>query len=211
MRTIVLFMLVGMLALGPVRTMAQTEDDPEPGTAAAAILPKASIFGKDWFQANVISPDVIQEYGFTMSPDVFKEGAAGIYLGPDGTRAIVVSFVLTDNRIAIRRSWEDASSLMDVINYPVSTDYERDQELEAVAAPEGCLEAKRVEGVEKTFQLPAGSTLCAIDDDSLVLAVVFGEVDGKVGVDASDAVVSSVATGDSAAGTPQAAGGSSAR
>jgi len=49
----------------------------------------------------------------------------------------------------------------------------------------------------------AGSTLCAIDDDSLVMATVFGDVNGESGVDASDAVVSSVATGG-AAGTPQA-------
>jgi uncharacterized cupredoxin-like copper-binding protein len=203
MRALLVYLLVGILIIGPARTMAQSDEEPEPGPKAASVLPKAEVFGKGWTESAVISPDVIQEYGFTMSPDVFKEGAAGLYLGPNGTRAIIVSFILTDNRIAIRKSWEDASDLMGVINYPVSTDYERDQELESMPAPEGCLEAKRVEGVEKTFHLPSGSTLCAVDDISLLLVTIFGDVNGASGVDASDAVVSAVTIG----ATPSASGG----
>src|SRR5690606_14806564 len=126
--------------------------------------------------------------GFTMSPDVFREGAAGIYLGPDGQRALVVRFLLTDNRVAIRQSWTDASDLMDSLSFYITTDYERDQQIKTMEAPTGCIEAVRIEGTERVFRLPVGGTLCAADDDSLFMVLIYGEVNGLSGVDGSDAV-----------------------
>lgn len=170
-------------------------DEPEPGTKAAADLPKATVFGDGWVQDEVISPDAIDRNSFTMSPDVFREGAAGIYLGPDGARALVVRFLLTDNRVAIRNSWEDAGELLRNMTLFLATDYERDQQLETLAPPDGCLEAKRVEGTERVFRLPAGATICAADDESLFMVVVYGPVNGATGVEASDAVITQIVGG----------------
>ncbi|MGI8483135.1 MAG: hypothetical protein ACR2OU_02595 [Thermomicrobiales bacterium] len=192
MRKILLCLLcVAMFSSSP-GVSAQDDKEPEPGTNAAAILPAASIFGTGWTQADVISPDAIERYGFTMSPDVFREGAVGIYLGPEGSRSVIVSLLLTDNRVAIRKSWEDASSLMQAINRPVSTDYERDQALELMAAPPGCLEAKRAEGIENVFRTASGTTMCAASDDSILLVTIYGPVNGKTGVAASDAITAAI-------------------
>jgi hypothetical protein len=192
MRISILLLLVVTLFASSTSVSAQATEEPVPGDTASSSLPSAKIFGDGWSQADIVSPDAIEQYGFTMSPDVFREGAVGIYLGPNGSRAVVVNLLLTDNRIAIRKSWEDASVLMEVINRPVSTDYERDKELELLAAPKGCLEAKRAEGVERVFGLASGTTLCAASDDSLLLVSVFGPVTGKTGVAASDALTAAI-------------------
>jgi hypothetical protein len=86
-------------------SVAAQEDEPEPGPTASQELPAADMFGTGWVQSEVVSPDSLEQYGFTMSPDVFREGAAGIYLGPEGNRALVVRFLLTDKWVAIRQSW----------------------------------------------------------------------------------------------------------
>jgi hypothetical protein len=186
--------LLGLIVLMPSNVAASQEEEPEPGTNAAADLPDATVFGTGWVQDEVISPDAIEQYGFAMSPDVFREGAAGIYLGPEGSRALVVRFLLTDNRVAIRTSWDDAGELLESLTLFVSTDYERDQQLETLPPPEGCLEARRVEGSERVFRLPAGATLCAADDDSLFMVIIYGEVNGASGIEASDLVTSAIVT-----------------
>lgn len=194
MRLSGLFLLSVLLIMSSSSVLAQA-DEPEPGTKAAADLPKATVFGDGWVQDEVISPDAIDRNSFTMSPDVFREGAAGIYRGPHGARALVVRFLLTDNRVAIRNSWEDAGELLRNMTLFLATDYERDQQLETLAPPAGCLEAKRVEGTERVFRLPAGATICAADDESLFMVVVYGPVNGATGVEASDAVITQIVGG----------------
>jgi CubicO group peptidase (beta-lactamase class C family) len=108
---------------------------------------------------------------------------------------LVVNLLLTDSRVAIRRSWEDAIGLMDALTWSLTTDYTRDQELETMAPPDACLEAKRAEGMEQTFRIPAGATLCAADDESVLLVLAYGTVNGETGVAASDSVVMQVAGG----------------
>lgn len=187
-----LLMAIGMVA-SSASVAAQATEEPAPGATAASTLPSAKIFGDGWSQSDVISPDAIMQYDFKMSPDVFREGAAGIYAGPKGSRAIVVNLLLTSNRVAIRKSWEDASALMDAINRPVVSDYERDKALELMPSPQGCLEAKRAEGVENVFRFASGSTLCAASDDSVLLVTVYGPVNNQTGVAASDAITLAIA------------------
>lgn len=189
----VLIVIVSALLLVDVPfVLAQDDEEPDPGANAAAGLPAATVFGEGWTQAEIISPDSIERYGFTMSPDVFREGAAGIYLGPNGGRMLVVNLLVSDNRVAIRASWDDASDLLGSLTRPFETDYSRDQALETMAPPEGCLEAKRAEGRESVYRLPAGATLCAADDETLMLVVVYGSYSDMPGVAASDSIVSRI-------------------
>ncbi|MGI8486025.1 MAG: hypothetical protein ACR2OU_17415 [Thermomicrobiales bacterium] len=186
---VILLLLMAISFLGSsTSAFAQATEEPLPGKTASSILPAAKVFGDGWSQSDVVSPDAIVRYDFKMSPDVFREGAVGIYAGPNGSRAVIVNLLLTANRVAIRKSWEDASALMVAINRPVATDYERDNALELMPAPKGCLEAKRAEGVENVFRFTSGSTLCAASDDSVLLVTVYGPVNGQTGVTASDAV-----------------------
>jgi hypothetical protein len=184
-RMFVVVMLMTLIFTASARAQAPT---PEPGPNAAMMLPDAKAFGKGWSLSQTVSPDLLARYSFEMSPDVFREGAAGMYVGPNGSRIVVISLLITENRVAIRQSWEDATKLLDAVRTHASTDYQRDQVLESMDPPVGCVEAKRIEGVENFSLLPVGGTMCAIDPDGIVISVASGSFAGKTGVAASDAI-----------------------
>jgi hypothetical protein len=168
---------------------AAQDPTPEPGPNATKLLPEASALGAEWTLSETVSPDLLARYSFEMTPDVFREGAASIYLGPDGARIAVVSLLITENRVAIRQSWEDATQLLDNVRSDASTDYTRDEALETMDPPAGCVEAKRIEGIQDFVLLPLGGTMCAIDPDVILIAIVFGQFADQTGVAASDAVI----------------------
>jgi hypothetical protein len=164
------------------------EPTPEPGPNAAMMLPDAGAFGDGWSLSETVSPDLLARYSFEMTPDVFREGAAGIYVGPNGSRIVIVSLLITENRVAIRQSWEDATKLLDAVRTRTTTDFQRDQALETMDPPSGCVEAKRIEGLENFTLLPVGGTMCATDPDGILIAVVMGAFADQSGVAGSDAV-----------------------
>ena len=100
-------LVVLMLTVAPARAQEPT---PEPGPNAAMLLPEAGAFGDGWSLFETVNPDLLARYSFEMTPDVFREGAAGIYVGPNGSRIVIVSLLITQNRVAIRQSWEDATN-----------------------------------------------------------------------------------------------------
>jgi hypothetical protein len=186
--------------LGGQAALAQ-EPTPEPGPGAASELPPASVLGEGWTQYDVVSPAVLGQYSFEMTPDVFSEGAAGLYSGPDGARVVVVNLIVTDSRVAVRASWEDATELTDRLTWGVDSDYRRQEALDTMVPPAGCVEAKRVEGTENTYLTPVGATMCAQDPDNVWIFLVSGTLNGTTGVAASDALVEATLSGGSI-GTP---------
>jgi hypothetical protein len=112
---------------------------------------------------------------------------------------LVVNLILTDNRVAIRKSWEDSSDLMSYLTTYLDTDYSREADLETMDAPDGCVEAKRTEGTERGYLVPVGGTLCAIDPDGILLVLVNGSFNDLTGINASDSVVGLILNGE---GTP---------
>jgi hypothetical protein len=183
---LVLLLTLAMISAAPARAQEPT---PEPGPDAAKMLPDATGFGDGWLLNETVNPDLLARFSFEMTPDVFREGAAGIYVGPNGSRIVVVSLLITENRVAIRQSWEDATKLLDAVRTRTTTDFTHDQTLETMEAPNGCVEAKRIEGIENIALLPAGGTMCAIDPDVILIAVVLGDYADQSGVAASDAVI----------------------
>ena len=113
-----------------------------------------------------------------------------------------MSLLITENRVAVRQSWEDATTLLNAVESRINTDYERDAALETMAAPPECAEAKRTEGTETLVLLPAGATMCAVDPDGIMIAVVFGSLDGQTGVAASDTVIAAALDAETMAATP---------
>src|SRR5215204_1941759 len=158
----------------PATPASAQEPTPEPGPNAAMLLPEAGAFGDGWLLNETVNPDLLARYSFEMTPDVFREGAAGIYVGPAGSRIVIVLLLITENRVAIRQSWEDATKLLDAVRTRTTTDFERDQALEMMDPAAGCVEAKRIEGIENFALLPVGGTMCAIDPDIILIAVVLG-------------------------------------
>jgi hypothetical protein len=131
----------------------------------------------------------------TVAPDVFREGAVGVYGGPNGARVVAVTLLLTDTRVAVRRGWENATQLFTSYGYQLDYDYDQMGLWDALPPPAGCAEAKRFEGVARDFGFPTGITLCAADPDLIVVAVASGLVDDRTGYEGSDAVVEAVIAG----------------
>ena len=182
--------LVVILSFALASQSALAQDAvPEPGTNAASQLPEASVLGSDWVMVDPVSPDALAIYAFEMSPDVFSEGAAATYLGPTGARILIVNLILSDNQVAIRKSWEDATDLLDYLNFGINEDYDTTVSLETMDPPDGCVEAKRKEGVQGGYLTTVGVTMCAVDPDRIVLVFVDGSFNELTGVEASDAVI----------------------
>jgi hypothetical protein len=170
------------IVMNPLPSFAQ-EDELVPAAASSSYLPDVDSFGADWVEVN--------RFGLEVPTDIFREGTSAVYAGPDGARVAVLVFLVTDDRIAIRQSWEEATDTYDSYRFNVATNYDFSQleRLEAIEPPPGCVEAKRAEGTDNYFGFLAGVTMCAIDPDVIILAATSGEVAGDSGYRASDAVI----------------------
>jgi hypothetical protein len=126
--------------------------------------------------------------------DVFRDGAVAVLAGPGGARVVAAAMLVTRERVATRRSWEAAMTLYD--NYSGELEYlpGRDDELDTIPPPSGCVEAKRIDGTARQLGIdtgiPMGITLCAAEPDIVVLAVASGSVLELSGYAASDAIAS---------------------
>jgi hypothetical protein len=182
-RLVVLIAFV-MVLPAPALALARQNNDEPVSTEAARYLPVADQFGPDWSVARTAPLEV--------DTDVFRDGAVVVLSGPNGARVIAVAMLVTQERVAIRRSWEAAMSLYD--NYSGELEYlaGRDDELDTAPPPEGCVEAKRIDGTARQLGIdtgiPMGVTLCAAEPDLIVLAVASGTVFGLIGFEASDAI-----------------------
>jgi hypothetical protein len=179
---------VFVMMLASFQGASAQEPTPEPGPNASKMLPAASELGKSWKQLQVTGLDV--------SSDIFREAAAASYGGPRGSHAIVFVFLVTESRVAVRQSWESASELFDSYRYNLNFNYEREEMLQNLAAPEGCVEAKRSDGQDDDFLMPGAVTLCAADPDVIVLAVVNGGIDGIADYTITDWVAGMTASGE---------------
>lgn len=187
---LILTLILAVVLAGAVPTRAQ-EATPAPsfGVVAAQILPEATVFGDGWQRSQLVSPEVLARSGFSLEPETLREGAAGIYVGPAGSRIIIVSLLVSESRAAIRESWDEAGQLLDSVRAEFVSGYYSGEALERRAPPAGCVAAKHLEGVENLALLPVGATMCAVDPDGILIAMVLGTFQGEDGVAASDAVV----------------------
>lgn len=191
----IIAILLLTLCLGVPVAVAQ-ELGAEPGVEAADPLPDGSMLGPEWERTGVVGPDVLIPYGFEMSPNVFRGGAAGIYMGPGGARAVIVNLEVTDSRVAIRSSWEAATDLLDQLTLSATPSFQRAEALERMAPPEPCVEARRFEGIEDAYHTPVGATMCAPDAGYVWIFLVSGSLNGVSGAGASDTLVDVVLGGE---------------
>jgi hypothetical protein len=157
------------------------EATPAVGAGAAQFLPGAESFGEGW---TTLPPAAISN----LSTNVFKEAAVGYYGGPDGARAAVMVFLITDARVATRQAWDEVSARYDTFRYALTTDSNRDFELATIPPPAACEEVKRAEGTD-SFAFPTAITLCAGSNNVIVLAMVSGGEAATVRYQAADALV----------------------
>lgn len=179
---IAVLILTLIIGLGGGRAAAQ-DDEIEAAPASSSFLPDVVEIGSDWTET--------RRYGLDLPTDIFREGSAAVYAGPAGARVVVLVYLTTDSRVAVRQSWEEATKTFDSYRYSVATNYDYEQigRLDAMEPPEGCVEAKRAEGTDDKFGFQAGVTMCAIDPDAILLVVVSGTALELAGYQASDAIV----------------------
>jgi hypothetical protein len=189
-----LLVLMVMLTIGGGLPVRAQEATPEPtlGPAALQMLPEATVFGEGWQRSQLVNPEALSRSGFSLEPETFREGAAGIYVGPAGSRILVVSLLINASGAAVRQSWDEAGELLDSVRSEFSSGYHSDEALEVRAAPSGCVAAKHLEGVDNHALLPVGATMCAIEPDGILITVVYGTLNGEDGVAASDAAIARV-------------------
>lgn len=195
-RWLTILLAVATVAFGsPFVTLAQ--EAPAASGAAGGYLLGPAAFGAGWSGARTA--------GLEVDTDVFRDGAVSTLVGPDGARVVLVALLVTEDRVAVRRSWEAAVAIYD--NYAGELEHldGRDDELDSEPPPAGCVEAKRIDGTARQLGIdtgiPMGVTLCAADADLIVLVVASGTVAGRSGYAASDAIASLMVAGGSV-GTP---------
>ena len=176
-------MVTAILVLLPLSSASAQDDDIEAAAASSSYLPDVVEIGPEWVE--------LRRYGLDLPTDIFREGAAAVYAGPDGARVIVLVYLTTDSRVAVRQSWEETTSTFDSLRFDLASNYDYDQieRLDVMAPPDGCVEAKRAEGTDDKYGFLAGLTMCAIDPDTIVLAVASGTVLELTGYQASDAII----------------------
>lgn len=186
-RKLVALMAIALLWTNPVSAKDAPAADPE----ALAVLPMESALGEGW--------TLFYTGGLELSAESFRGGAVGTYTGPAGARTILAVLLVTDSRVAVRRSWEEANDLYRKYSGELAYDDERDEILDRMPLPPGCVEAKRIDGTARQLGLstgiPMGLTLCAADPNLILLVIVTGAVGGQTGYEASDAIASLVLSG----------------
>jgi hypothetical protein len=183
LRRLLLLVTILLPVLVPVLPVAAQDTPTDP---TATYLPVPVALGDGWALASTGSLDLPTE--------LFRAGTLGVFTGPAGARILAAVMLVTESRVAVRRSWEEATDLYHKYSGELAYDPERDDILDRLPLPAGCVEAKRIDGTARQLGLdtgiPMGLTLCAADPDVILLVVVSGALGPLTGYEASDAVAS---------------------
>ena len=179
--------LIATLARGwrpPESTAAQASSVATPGVAtdSGRYLPAAEAIGAGWVLVATGTPEA--------DPAVFVDAASAVYVGPGGARVVVMVWTNLPGRAGLQRSWEAVGAISADLRFEVTgpKDGDREEELAALPLPEGCVDARRIDGPDPLYGLPGAITQCTVDPDVNVLAIVSGTIDGRSGYEASDRV-----------------------
>ncbi|HEY8448458.1 MAG TPA: hypothetical protein VIL01_15260 [Thermomicrobiales bacterium] len=180
LRSIILLAIVicSLAASSGGRGAAQAEPP------AADFLPAATVFGTEWVMLGTMALE--------LPADAFQDGVSSVYGGPAGARVIILVMREASERVVVRRSWEEALTLLERAGREMVRDRDQNEILAALPPPPGCQEAKRLEGTARALGLdtgiPVGVTLCATGSGTLLLVTTTGTVLDLTGHEASDAV-----------------------
>jgi len=179
--------LVAILAGGwqpSVSTAAQASPVASPVAASNAErhLPAAEAIGEGWVEVATGVPEA--------DPAIFVDAASAVYVGPGGARTVVTAWTNLPGRAGVQRSWESVGRVYDGVRFEVTgpKDDGREEELDPRPFPEGCVDARRIDGLDPLYGLPGAVTQCAIDPDVTVLVIVSGSINDVSGYAASDRV-----------------------
>ena len=151
-------------------------------TNSGRYLPAAEAIGAGWTLVSTGAPEA--------DPAVFVDVARAVYVGPDGARVAVTVWTNVVGRAGVQRSWETVGAIYADLRFEVTgpKDGDREEELATLPLPEGCVDARRIDGLDPLYGRPGAITQCTVEPDVNVLVIVAGSVDGVSGYEASDRV-----------------------
>ena len=165
-------------------TGASAQDaTPAPGVPSSA--PDGDRIAAGWAEINAFDLATVSGYD-SMVTDRFSTAGITYYGGPEGARAYVMVLTLDSERPQVRQAWVDASSYLQNLGYKGRIDQAASEEANAAPAPAACDEARRVIVAPVDFAFTTAVTMCAVQDEAIVIAYASGSIDERSGYRASD-------------------------
>lgn len=165
-----------------------------PTVNARRFLPLPTEIGSGWTTLLEAPANTIVSYDRDMAFPLFPDAGGGaVYLGPNGSRAIVL--VLPLGKDVMPSSQSD--SIVNGIQASMIDGWSRDRissvAINRLPPPDGCDTSLRVNGIVNGLTLPGGSTVCELRSAGVTIFVtVEGEIDGLSGYAASDGVIDNI-------------------
>lgn len=194
--------MVGVLRITGSATTVNTVVTTHDGRSVTPIdmrpfIPDAGEFGEGWTRLRSGSSESIlgnQE----VNPEVFPySGLGAVYVGPDGARVTLVVLPLRTQAIPVNQVSDAVRVVQNTLSTPWSVDRIASAAWRSVAPPGGCTVAERVSGIVPIVTLPGGVTSCQLTGVGVALFVaVEGKYESESGVNASDAIVGKIVTGE---------------
>ncbi|MGC4193194.1 MAG: cupredoxin domain-containing protein [Thermomicrobiales bacterium] len=155
-----------------------------------ALIPEPALLGEGWEKLRDGNARAVSSNLDALDVRIFPgDGRGAAYIGPDGSRAIVVVLPLVVSDVPTNQ----VSDAMFAVQSALMPDWDTDFSNSAYSTlpnPPGCDLVSRTSGITELYTLPAGSTSCQMRGPGIAIVVaVEGTVNGKSGVAASDEIV----------------------
>jgi hypothetical protein len=173
--------VLAMLLFSSIAVTAQSAT-PVP----SRLFPAAEELGPGWVQHAVFDLPLDQYPSFARF-------AVAAYLGPNGSRIVVVYSESADGARATSEVWAEANRMID--DWGKSIDFEEavQEKLSAISPVTGCTDMRRMRGEDPVIpSVLVSMSLCGVNTDTFVLAYVSGSLQGVSGYRASDRIVKMV-------------------
>jgi plastocyanin len=156
-----------------------------------ALIPDPATIGEGWKELRNGDARAVSSTLGALDVRIFPgEGRSAVYIGPDGSRAIVIILPLVVSNVPTNQVEDAMFSVQSAFMGAWDIDYSSDTAYSSLPTPPGCDIVSRTRGITELYTLPAGSTSCQMRGPGIAIFVaVEGEVDGKSGVEASDDLV----------------------
>ena len=177
MRTTIV--VLTMLLFGSLGAAAQNAT---PTPRPERLFPSVVDLGSGWGQLVYDAP--LEPY-----PYLDRFAGAG-YIGPRGSRIEIIYVEVADGPEAIANSWSEAEQLVADWGESFTIDEAIQKKLDGAPPVAGCSDMRRLQGKDPiSTRVMIGVSLCAVDTDVYVIALVSGWLEGLEGHQASDRVI----------------------
>jgi plastocyanin len=191
-----------IIVTGRTSVGTTTESGPAAGSRSqiadlSRFLPDPQTFGEGWTQLRSGNASAVIDGRTDFNLKVFPgEGLGAAYVGPSGSRATVVVMPFATTAVPANQVLASVLTVQASMTQAWDTDPHAADRMERLPPPPGCDVANRESGLAPIFTLPAGSTVCQLRNAGVAIFVsVEGEIEGEIGVEAADVLISRLLAG----------------